>query len=182
MFRNYGHDVETNVFLKGKCVRHEVDVFAINRKEVSLIECKYHNTSGKVTDVKVAMYIHSRFQDLKHSIKLRYPGKTVRKILVTNTRCTSDAIQYAECMGLNIISWSYPENRSLQRLIEDKKLYPVTIISGVRSGLVETLFDHNIILLKDLANMEVKEITAKLSIQGKKAAALKKQADALCMC
>ncbi len=182
LFRHYGHEVENNVFLEGKCVKHEVDVLAINKREVSFIECKYHNSSGNLTDVKVALYVHSRFQDLRASMKSRYPGKSLKGLLVTNTRCSKDAVQYAECAGLNIISWSYPENKSLQKLIEDKQLYPVTIISGVKSGLVKTLFDHNIVLLKDLAGMDVERIRTMLSLDKKKAAALKKQADELCFC
>jgi len=48
--------------------------------------------------------------------------------LVTNTRCTSDAIQYAECVGLRIMSWRYPATGSLEKMIEEKRLYPATIL------------------------------------------------------
>ena len=182
VLKNYGYQVKTGFFLEGKCVRHEIDVFALKDDEVSLIECKYHNRAGTTSDVKTAMYIHARFQDLKPVINSQYPGKKYNGWLITNTRCTSDAVQYAECSGLQVKSWRYPEGSSLQQLIEDKKLYPVTIISGVKSRLIKTLFDHNIILLKDLAGMTVDEIEIKLSLKKSKATILKKQADALCLC
>ncbi len=182
LLKHHGYQVDTGVILEGKCVKHEVDVFAIKDKEVSLIECKYHNRAGNTTDVKVAMYIHSRFQDLKPVIKTRYPDKAFKGCLVTNTRCTSDAVQYAECTRLHVKSWRYPDNGSLQEIIEDKRLYPVTIISGVKSGLMKTLFEQNIILLKTLSEMKIKEIQTILSLPENKARALKKQADALCSC
>ncbi len=182
LLKRYGYQVNTGVLLEGKCVKHEVDVFAINENEASVIECKYHNRPGLTTDVKIAMYVHSRVQDLKPVITAQYPEKTYRGWLVTNTRCTSDAIQYAECTGLKIKSWRYPYNESIERMIEDKRLYPVTVLSDVKSGLIEKLIKHDIILLKDLTEMDVKMIQTLLLLPEDKAAALKKQADELCLC
>ena len=182
LLKRYGYQVNTGVLLEGKCVKHEVDVFAINENEVSVIECKYHNRPGLTTDVKIAMYVHSRVHDLKPVITAKYPEKTYRGWLVTNTRCTSDAIQYAECTGLRVKSWGYPNNESIERMIEDKRLYPVTVLSDVKSGLIEKLIKHDIILLKDLTEMDVKMIQTLLLLPEDKAAALKKQADELCLC
>lgn len=182
LLKHYGYKVDTGVLLEGKCVKHEVDVFAIKDNEVSVFECKYHNRAGLTTDVKIAMYVNSRIQDLKPVITAKYPEKTYKGWLVTNTRCTSDAIQYAECAGLKIKSWRYPDNESIERMIEDKRLYPVTVLSDVKSGLIEKLIKHNIILLKDLTEMDVKMIQTLLLLPEDKAAALKKQADELCLC
>lgn len=182
ILENYGYKVKVGIMLEGKCVQHEVDILAVNDKEVSLFECKYRNKPANTTDVKVAMYVHSRFRDLKPVIKKEYPGRTVRGGLVTNTRFTSDAVKYAECSGLHIISWRHPQKDSLERLIEDKRLYPITIISGIKSGLIKSLIAQNIILLKDLVDMDVTEIMQRLSLPEKKADTLKKQADELCLC
>ncbi|MCK5426861.1 MAG: hypothetical protein KAJ34_04130, partial [Thermodesulfovibrionia bacterium] len=86
------------------------------------------------------------------------------------------------CSGFQVKSWRYPDNMSLEKMIEEKRLYPVTIISGIKSGLIDRLIKKNIILLKDLADMEVKDIKKMLSLPGKKAFNLKKQADELCLC
>ena len=181
LLKHHGYQVNTGLILEGRCVKHEVDVFAINDKEVSVIECKYRNKAGRATDVKVAMYVHSRFRDLRPAITSQFPHKTFKAWLVTNTRFTSDAIQYAECTGFNVKSWGHPSRENLQKMIEDKRLYPVTIISGIKSGLTRTLIKHNIILLKDLAAMDVKEIKTMLSLPENKAFALKKQVDELCL-
>lgn len=182
ILENYGYDVQVGVFLEGRCVRHEIDVLAVNDRKVSLFECKYRNKPGNTIDIKVAMYVHSRFQDLKQTVKAQFPGKTFHGSIVTNTRFTSDAEKYAKCTGLKLKSWRYPGDKSLESMIEAKRLYPVTIISGIKSGLVKTLIEQNIILLKDLAGMNAQDIRSRLSLPEKKAAALKKQADDLCLC
>ncbi len=182
LMKFHGYQVNIGVMLDGKCIKHEVDVLAVNDREVFVVECKYRNSPGNPPDAKTAMYVHSRFQDLRPAIESRYRGKKYNPLLVTNTRFTSDAIQYAECSGFKIKSWRYPENNSLEKMIEDRKLYPVTIISGIRAGLISKIIEHNIILLKDLADMETNEIKKILGLPEKKAFALKKQADELCFC
>jgi hypothetical protein len=182
ILENYGYEIKVGIMLEGRCVQHEVDVLAVNDKEVSLYECKYRNSPGNTTDVKVAMYVDSRFRDLKPVIIKEYPGRTFRGGLVTNTRFTSDAVKYAECSGLQITSWRHPQKDSLESLIEEKKLYPITIISGINSDLVRSLIAHDIILLKDLAGMDVKKMMRMLSLPERKASSLKKQADELCLC
>ena len=182
ILKHYGYKVKIGSIINGKCVRHEVDVYAVNNEEVLAVECKYRNSSGSTIDVKTAMYVHSRFRDLESIMNKKYPGKSFRGILMTNTRFTTDAIQYAECSAMEMKSWKYPETDGLQEMIEAKKLYPVTVISGVKSGLIETLFDNNIILLKDLAKMKTGKMMKVLSLTEKKALKLKTEAKELCFC
>ena len=51
--------------LSGFCVNHEVDIIAGRKDENIMIECKFYNDSGKKSDIKTALYINSRFLDLK---------------------------------------------------------------------------------------------------------------------
>lgn len=182
VLKHYGYSIEIGSIIRGRCVKHEIDVFAVNDNEVLTVECKYRNNGGSSTDVKTAMYVHSRFRDIASIIKTEYPGKSFRGMLITNTRFTTDAIQYADCNGMDIKSWRHPETGGLQEMVEAKQLYPVTVISGVKSRLIKTLFDNNIILLKDLAEMKTETIMKMLSLNKKKAQTLKKQAEDLCFC
>ncbi len=50
-----------------------------------MIECKFHNRGIK-THIKVAMYTHARFLDLKEYFDAAW--------LICNTKCTSKAIRY----------------------------------------------------------------------------------------
>ena len=100
--------------------------------------------------------------------------------IVTNTRCTDDALAYARCVGLRILSWRHPEGRGLERMIEEKKLYPVTMVYGIQAGLVEKMIEERILLLKDLLAMSLETVQARLGLTPKKAKALKAKAEALC--
>ncbi len=182
ILKNYGYDITVGATVNGRCVTHEVDVLAVKDSEVSAIECKYHNTTGRTTDVKVAMYVYSRFRDLEPVFRSKHKGKKFSGWLVTNTRCTSDAIEYATCSGFKVLGWRHPENGSLQKMIEDKLLYPVTIITGIKKGLISNLINKDIILLKDLSEMKAEDIQSLLSLPKNKAISLKKQADDLCLC
>jgi Holliday junction resolvase len=182
LFKHYGYDVNVDVILEGRCVKHEVDVFAFNNNEIRLVECKYRNKVENAPDVKVAMYFHSRFRDLHSGMKSQHQGKSFSGWIVTNTRFTEDAIKYAVCSGLKLISWRYPGKGSLEQIIEEKKLYPVTVLSGLTSGQTRQLFEQKIILMKDLAKMAPGDIKRLLSVSDRKALALKEQANKLCFC
>jgi Holliday junction resolvase len=182
LLKNYGYSVNTGVIMEGRCIKHEVDVFAFNNNEIRLMECKYRNRVENAPDVKVAMYFHSRFRDLHSGMKTQYPGKSFSGWLVTNTRFTEDAIKYADCSGLKLISWRHPVKGSLEQIIEEKKLYPVTVLSGLTSGQTRQLFEQKVILMKDLAKMAPGDIKRLLSVSDRRALALKEQADKLCFC
>ncbi len=123
ILKAYGYSAETNRFLKGYCVTHEVDIFAVRDDVGRVIECKYHSNGGIPTDVKIALYVYSRFMDIKKAYELNHENMVSinEGWLVTNTRCTSDAIKYAGCVGLKIVSWKYPDENSLERMIEKQK-------------------------------------------------------------
>jgi Holliday junction resolvase len=178
----YGYSVEVDRILQGHCVSHEVDIFASREQKGFVIECKYHSSGGNPTDVKIALYVHSRFADIKKAYDLM-PAKnlTVQQgWLVTNTRCTTDAIKYAECVGLKIVSWKYPEKESLENMIENKRLYPVTILPALRMNALEILFRNDILLAKDIADMDENTFLRKSGLDADIARALKREADQLC--
>ncbi|MGQ9570165.1 MAG: restriction endonuclease [Thermodesulfovibrionales bacterium] len=181
ILKAYGYSTETNRFIKGYCVTHEVDIFAVNNDVGHVIECKYHSNGGIPTDLKVVLYVYSRFMDIKKAYELSHENmiSITKGWLVTNTRCTSDAIKYANCIGLEIVSWKYPEERSLERMIENKKLYPVTILSSVKRTFLEGLFKNNIILVKEIAEMDESTFIKLSGIDTASARILKREADEL---
>ncbi len=183
ILRAYGYSVEVNLVLNGFCVTHEIDVFAIKGGTGFIIECKYHSNAGIPTDVRTALYIHSRFADINKAYELTSQGNAapVRQgWLVTNTRCTSDAIKYGECIGLKITSWKYPEKESLEKLIEKDRLYPVTILSSIRKNALEILFRNNFILAIDIAEMNEQAFIKSSGLDTGIAKILKREADELC--
>ncbi len=64
-FQALGFNTKVGVTLQGKYVKHEVDVIASSPNELFYAECKFHNTVGRVNDIKVVLYVKSRWDDLK---------------------------------------------------------------------------------------------------------------------
>lgn len=105
--------VKNNQYLRGHCVNHEVDVVAKRNDKLVIVECKYHNRSNLKCDVKVALYFKARVDNLVKRISKSSPDH-IEGWLVTNTRFTSDALQYGVCAGLHMISWNDPAHGSLK--------------------------------------------------------------------
>lgn len=179
----FGYRTEINRIIDGFCVRHEVDVMAVKGNEHTVVECKYHNDTGKPTDVKVALYVHSRVEDIRRAYKLNESGEILREgWLVTNTRFTTDAIKFSECAGLKIVSWRYPHNRGLERMIEEKHLYPVTVLPSAKKSTLDALFKNNLIIAQEIANMHEEEFVKNSGLDAPTARAIKNEADKLCPC
>jgi len=174
VLRAYGYQTKVSQFLRGKCVEHEVDIVAERDGKKSMIECKYHNTVGQKSDVKVALYIQSRFLDLKD----RYNFSSA--VLITNTLCTSEAAQYAKCVGLKIIGWHYPFNgESLEHLIENKKLYPITVLPSLNKDAVRIFSNADLVLVNDLLKFSPELLARKFRLKQNLVGSLFREATSL---
>ncbi|UPT71127.1 MAG: ATP cone domain-containing protein [Flavobacterium sp. JAD_PAG50586_2] len=154
IYKSEGYEVKTNLILQGKCVSHEIDVVLKKNKAITMIECKFHAGSAAVSDVKVPMYILSRFNDLKNKTHRIFNNKDVINHckIVTNNRFTTDAETFANCMGMDLLSWDYPQANSLKTKIDANGLYPVTCLTTMTMIEKEKLLILEIILTKQLIN------------------------------
>lgn len=154
LFRSEGYSAQTNLFLSGKCVGHEVDIVIMKNDYIEMVECKFHPKSETNSDVKVPMYILSRFNDLKdrnHIIFTR-EDKISGCWIVTNNRFTGDAMAFGHCSGLQLLSWDYPEKSSLRKRIDEGQLYPVTCLTTLTLAEKDKLLVQDIILAKEIIN------------------------------
>lgn len=149
-----GYRVETGVLIQGACVQHEVDVVARKNNETIMAECKFHSDPGRKSDVKVPLYIDSRFRDIRKRLgRNSDPSKktnTFRGWLVTNTRFTEDAVTYGKCAGMTLISWDYPQNGSLKQRIDLAGLFPVTCLNTLSRNEKKKLLDRDIVLCREI--------------------------------
>lgn len=155
VMRRKGYSARTGVILPGFCVSHEVDILMEKGERHIFAECKFHNQQGLKTDVKVALYVHARFMDLQkgHNVKEKDSAPKVHEgWLITNTKLTSDAVQYANCAGLNIIGWDYPEKGNLQDLILETGVHPLTFLSSLSARNKTNLLEQGIVMCRDLKN------------------------------
>lgn len=153
ILRGHGWHVATDVTLIGRCAPHEVDVVAEKNGKRVGIEAKFHNEPGGKTDIKDALYVHARYQDLAQA-----PLKSSRVDegwLVTNTVFTQNAIRYARCSDLTLLGWDYPRGRGLQELIEEARVHPLTALTTLSDGEKRHLLDRRIVLCKEITTPHI---------------------------
>jgi hypothetical protein len=142
-----GYNTRTGIIVEGNCVSHEIDVIAEKDDEHFMIECKFHNRKGHTCNVKIPLYIQSRFKDVETNWR-SLPGhehKQHRGWVVTNTRFTEDALQYGTCAGLKLLSWDYPKHEGLKDLISEVNLHPITCLSTLHKEEKQFLLERNIV-------------------------------------
>lgn len=181
LLSTYGYEAKTNVHAQGYCVSHELDIVAKKDGRHIMIECKFHNSPGLRSNVKTTLYTWARFLDIKKAWEEEH-GRTDEfheAWLVTNTKCTSDAIQYARCVGLKILSWRYPEENSLEKLIDQKKLYPITVLLSGNQMLFGKLIRAGFVLVADLAKVNLNELSRRTGLGGRRLYGIHQEARAL---
>ncbi|PIP87247.1 ATPase [Candidatus Campbellbacteria bacterium CG22_combo_CG10-13_8_21_14_all_36_13] len=156
VFNELGYRSHSGVIVNGKCAEHEIDVVAENDQEVIFMELKFHNNFGLKSDMKVALYVQARHNDLKKNNFGHYAdaGKKSEFWLVTNTKFTSNSIKYAKCAGLKMIGWSYPSKGNLQEIIESSGLQPITCLTTLTTDEKSYFLNKNIVLCKTLQEKE----------------------------
>ena len=154
LFQSEKYEAQTNLTLQGKCVSHEIDVMIEKNNIVAMVECKFHAHREAVSDVKVPMYILSRFNDLKEKpFQLFGKKQSISKCwIVTNNRFSSDAVTFGSCSGLNMLSWDFPLDHNLRTKIDNNHLYPVTCLTTLSLTEKDKLLILDVILVKEIIN------------------------------
>jgi len=152
LFEADGYEAEVGIFIKGLCVQHEVDVVAEKGNKKFMVECKFHSDTRKKSDVKVALYIHSRFLDVSARWKQEENNSEMiyKGMVVTNTRFSEDAMQYGKCAGMKVVSWDYPRGNSLKDWIDRSGYHPITSLASLRKKEKQFLLENGIVLCRQL--------------------------------
>lgn len=152
LFRKEGWQVETRKMVLGKCVMHEVDFYASHPGENTFLaaELKYHNDPGYKTDLKVALYVKSRFDDIFSCDPTTRSCPIDRGLLVTNTKFTTEAIAYAECAGVELLGWGYPLVNGLFARMSHARVYPITTLTGLARAEKRLLIEHGVIAVDEI--------------------------------
>lgn len=152
LFEAEGWHVEARKIMKGKCVSHETDLYATHPEEnVHLAaELKYHNDPAYKTDLKVALYVKSRFDDIFACEPHGRSCPIDRGFLITNTKFTSEAIAYSECAGVELLGWGYPEGDNIFTRMSQAKVYPITALTGLSSAGKRLLIDERTVAVDQI--------------------------------
>ncbi len=176
-----GFVIRKGINQQGRCINHEVDILGLNEKRIIFGECKFRNSQQLVNDVKVALYIYSRFQDLcQGEWKLRLEeGYVIECFAFTNTRFTDDALRYGECTGMQLVGWDSPKGNSLRDRVNRTGIHPLTCLHSLtrreKSALVE---EYRLVLIQDL--LQHLDILKTLSISDLRQRRVIEEARSLC--
>jgi len=166
IWKREGYSAITGQMVYGGCVSHEVDVIAWKKDQLVMVEAKYHSDAGSRTDLKNALYVKARYDDIRqneftlnsfdikstHGLPDEMPSELSEGWLITNTYFSDTAITYANCNNLKLMSFDYPENGSLQDKIIEYSLYPITCLTTINHDEKRKLIEKDIILCQTLHN------------------------------
>jgi len=143
IFKAQGYTTKTDITVQGACVEQEVDVIATKEAEQIMVECKYHHQIGMKVDIKVTLYVQARFEDIQKKNGFNQAW------LFTNTKFTSEAITYANCMKMKLTGWSYPSDNNLAHLIDKFGLHPITALTSLTNKEKRELMQAGLLLCRD---------------------------------
>lgn len=175
MFKLQGFTATSGLIIDGQCVSHEIDVLAIKDNKTVFTECKFHNDVRRKSDVKVSLYVNSRFHDLKNKFQQTDDNnQEYEGWLVTNTRFTKDAEQFGTCAGLHMVSWDYPAKGNLRQSIDELGMHPITALHSLTKREKKELLENEVVLCRQI-NENV-EMLQKMGITEKKLAKVLEEA------
>jgi hypothetical protein len=159
LLEEYGYKVSGNVVIQGACVNHEIDSIAERDSETIYVEMKHHSVLERYTPFEVTLAAKAKWEDLQAGCEQGLNDCPFDRVLiVTNTRLTKHAQQYAECVGIEHFGWNTPRGRGIDWFIENKKLYPVTILRTVTDEERDQLYAHKIMTLNQLVEADPKSV------------------------
>ncbi|MDD5073875.1 MAG: hypothetical protein PHU92_01695, partial [Candidatus Shapirobacteria bacterium] len=96
--------------------------------------------------------VWGRFYDLKETSLTVFDGPDyfTQGLLATNSRITSEAIKYCQCVGLAVLSWDYPQGRALPDLINKSRKHPLTCLPGLSAPDKQILLKEGLVFCQDL--------------------------------
>jgi hypothetical protein len=179
VFKRQGYKTHIGQIVEGRCITHEVDVIATNKSKQIIIECKYSSNQGKHVGVQVPLYVSSRIEDIVLHRKEMENFKNIEFVgyVVTNTRFSSDAIEYAQCIGLNLIGWDYPKGNGLKEQIEKLNIFPITILQTLKNKEMSDLMNQGIVTCTQLKNNS--QLFNELSISTKRQQKIMNEIDSI---
>lgn len=145
----HGYTCAWNRLIKGMYVEHQVDIIAAKEKNF-LVECKRHFNPHRFTGLGICLQVESRLKDIMEgSGSGRNKYKFDAAWVVTNTKFSDHAKQYAKGIGIRLSGWKYEGAFALENLIQGKKVLPVTVLKTDVS-VHRYLLKKKIITLQDL--------------------------------
>ncbi|MFB0543944.1 MAG: ATP cone domain-containing protein [Candidatus Bathyarchaeia archaeon] len=151
VLRAHGYKVTSERVIQGFCVSHEIDGIAEKDGETIYLEVKHHSEPHIYTPFDVTLATKAKWDDIKEGFKKGLNNQSFDRVLmVCNSRLTEHARKYSACVGIDHLGWNCPEGHGFDRFIEEKKLYPVTLLKSLTEEERDKLSDNGILTLRQL--------------------------------
>lgn len=162
IFHRLSYSVELNLYLPGKCLdKYETDFLAEKENVIKIGECKFRNKPEEsVIELDTVLAFQAEMQDLRNGDlfeKERYKNKEIKPILVTNTKFSNVATEFANCVGIELLGWRTPEDKGLETIIDNNGFYPITILPSLDQETSEAFIKQRMVLAKDLLEVDKDE-------------------------
>ncbi len=164
LLAHYGYKTELPPILEGACITHEVDILATKNNRTAMIEAKLRHELGIFITIKDTTHTWTRFLDINNAALRDTSPHLDECWIITNSRFSHDSVKFGACKGMTLIGWDHPRERPLPRWIDEIGLYPVTILKSVNSRILATLSNANMMLLRDLVDVSLNNLHAKLKL------------------
>ena len=161
-----GFEVAPNRIITGKCVEHEVDAIAKKDGVTYFVEAKHHVSYHTPTGLDESRIARAVLEDVTEGFELGMSSLRIdRAMIVTNTRYSEHAMLYGECRNILQIGWRSPANLSLQNLIEEKNLYPLSCLRSLKSENRTKLVNSGVVLMEQLFEENLSSLARRTRIQ-----------------
>lgn len=180
IYEKQGYQTQVGVMVEGYSVMHEMDVIATKDGVQHLIECKYSQDQGRHVNVQVPLYVRSRVDDIVRKRKEHplYKDLQFEGGVVTNTRFSTDSLQYGKVAGLHMLAWDYPAEAGLKDLIERLNVYPLTVLTQLTKKEKNYLLDCCVVTCHQLKQQP--ELLAELNLSSRKSRAVQQELEDIC--
>jgi len=159
LLRKYGYKAVLPEILQGKCITHEVDILAEHNGKKMMMECKLRQSTEFFVTIKDTMSTWARFMDLVDASAMGRGPRLDEAWIVTNSKFSYDSLQFGLCKGMGMLSWNTPTEKPLPAWIDEKKLYPITILQNLKGQHLEAFGRAEILVLEDLVKFNLSELS-----------------------
>ena len=165
LFRELGYQADENQIIRGHCVDCEVDAILRKGNEQILAEAKHHSDPHSRVDLDTCREVRAVVEDLADGYQKGLNNRQLTgSLIVSNTRFTPHALEYALCRGIGCLGWNVPDGRGINTLVEQKQLYPLTMLYRLDPGIQGKLGDAGIVLIKQLITTDLQDIVDKTGV------------------
>ncbi|MEM2922060.1 MAG: restriction endonuclease, partial [Candidatus Bathyarchaeia archaeon] len=166
LYVELGYKVDPNPVLRGLCVTCELDAIAKRGSDRILVEAKHHLDPHARVDLGVCREVRAVIEDLSDGYLRGYNSEQFTgAVVVSNARFTEQALQYARCRGIECLGWNVPKGGGINSLIEQRQLYPLTMLRELDSETKEALGNVGIVLIKQLVTTPLGEVAEKSGVE-----------------